>query len=211
MWGSDKRLEMKRIAVLISGNGSNLQAIIDAIAKGSLTDKAHIVQVISNKKDAYGLIRAQQVAIPTTVVTLKTFTEAGKSREDYDAYLAEFLIVNVQPDIVVLAGFMHVLSSAFLDRLKRIAIINLHPALPGEFDGTHAIERAYQAYQEGKITETGVMIHRVVAEVDRGEVIIVEKVPIMKEDGLEDLKHRIQLVEHRLIVEGILYVLYNKP
>ena len=136
-------------------------------------------------------------------LTLKAFKDAGKSREDYDSHLAQS-VLNVQPDIVVLAGFMHILSPICLDQFKNLkAVINLHPALPGKFDGAHAIERAFQAYQSKEIMETGVMVHRVIAEVDRGEVILTEKVPIFKEDRLEDLEQRVHEVEHRLIVKAL--------
>jgi formyltetrahydrofolate-dependent phosphoribosylglycinamide formyltransferase len=203
----DTKKRLKRIVVLISGNGSNLQAIIDATHRGGfLHDVAHVVLVVSNMNDAYGLIRARQAAIPTLVTTLKTFKDAGRTREAYDRDLAE-RVTTVRPDLIVLAGFMHILSPSFLARFEDIALINLHPALPGAFDGKNAIERAYHAYQEGIITETGVMVHRVIAELDRGEVIVQEKVPIFKEDRLEDLEERIHRVEHRLIIEGILRVL----
>jgi formyltetrahydrofolate-dependent phosphoribosylglycinamide formyltransferase len=195
---------LKRIAVLISGNGSNLQAILDATQNGPLKYRAHVVQVLSNRTDAYGLERARKANVPSIItLTLKAFKDAGKSREDYDYQLAQS-VLDVQPDIVVLAGFMHILSPKCLDQFKNLkAIINLHPALPGKFDGAHAIERAFQAYQSKEITETGVMIHRVIAEVDRGEVILVEKVPIFTEDRLEDLERRIHEVEHRLIVRAL--------
>ena len=99
---------------------------------------------------------------------------------------------------------MHILSPIFLDRFKGIlGMINLHPALPGEFDGVHSIARAFQAHLEGKITETGVMVHRVIIELDKGEVIVVEKVPILKEDSIENLEDRMRVVEHRLIVRAL--------
>ncbi|KAG1240657.1 hypothetical protein G6F68_017446 [Rhizopus microsporus] len=80
--------------------------------------------------------------------------------------------------------------------------MNLHPALPGQFDGAHAIERAFEAYQRGEIEYTGIMVHKVIADVDRGEVILQQKVPIEPTDTLEDLEQRIHTAEHKLIVEG---------
>lgn len=107
------------------------------------------------------------------------------------------------PDLVVLAGFMHILSERFLEALgSSVPIINLHPALPGAFDGASAIERAFEAFQEGKIEKTGVMVHEVVADVDRGAPVVVEEVPIHKGESVEQLEDRIHQVEHRLIVQG---------
>ena len=127
---------MKRIVVLISGNGSNLQALLDNIhGKGD----AEIVLVLSNRKAAYGLERARQMNVPTAVMTLKAYRDEGKTRDDYDAALAE-AVLHQQPDLVVLAGWMHILSTVFLQRLRG-RVINLHPALPGMFDGANAIHR----------------------------------------------------------------------
>jgi len=191
--------ERARLAVFISGFGSNLQAIIDAVQAGELD--AEIVVVVSNRKAAYGLVRAEQAGIPTLYFPLKPYRDAGRSREEYDADLAE-RVAAYEPDLIVLAGWMHILSPAFLDRFPN-RVINLHPALPGQFPGTHAIQRAYEAFQRGEIDHTGVMMHYVVPEVDAGPVIISEEVPIYPSDTLDDLEARIHEVEHRLIVEAI--------
>jgi len=191
--------ERARLAVFISGFGSNLQAIIDAVQAGELD--AEIVVVVSNRKAAYGLVRAERAGIPTLYFPLKPYRDAGRSREEYDADLAE-RVAAYEPDLIVLAGWMHVLSPAFLDRFPN-RVINLHPALPGQFPGTHAIQRAYEAFQRGEIDHTGVMMHYVVPEVDAGPVIISEEVPIYPSDTLDDLEARIHEVEHRLIVEAI--------
>ncbi|KAJ3022999.1 hypothetical protein HKX48_004622 [Thoreauomyces humboldtii] len=221
-----------RIVVLISGSGSNLQAIIDAIAKGDL--EAEIALVVSNRKNAYGLTRATNVGIPTLTVSLKEFKDAGKSRIDFDIDVARQIHAalaasatktgaptqtspatstetsDVSPDLVVLAGFMHILSSEFIQKFPAGRMINLHPALPGAFDGAHAIDRAFAAFQDGTIKETGVMIHRVIPEVDRGEVVLQEKVPILPDDDLKTLEDRIHDVEHRLIVAGAKVMLEGK-
>jgi phosphoribosylglycinamide formyltransferase len=99
---------------------------------------------------------------------------------------------------------MHILAPAFLAPIKAagIPIINLHPALPGAFNGAHAIQRAWEAFQEGKITTTGVMIHYVIEEVDQGEPIVVKDIPIQQGESLEDLEVRIHKFEHQAIVEG---------
>ncbi len=199
-----------RILVLISGNGSNLQALIDACNTPRLPS-SKIIRVISNRKDAYGLIRAQDASIPTTYHNLVKYkkqqaaNEAGTllARVAYDQDLAR-MIIEEKPDLVVCAGWMHILSSAFVDAMKeaRIAIVNLHPALPGQFNGAGAIRRAYEAFQKGEIDHTGIMIHHVISEVDMGEPIITKRVPMVKGESEEDLENRIHEVEWGLIVEG---------
>eukprot|EP01135_Chromosphaera_perkinsii_P007713 Nk52_evm2s967 gene=Nk52_evmTU2s967 len=195
------------VVVLISGNGSNLQAIIDARDRGDLNINLQLV--MSNKKSAYGLERADKAGIKQGYFPLKPFKDAGKSRDEYDAALAEKLKSEVTEggiDLIVLAGWMHILSSHFLDCFPD-KVINLHPALPGEFDGKDAIERAFTAYQANKITRTGVMVHKVIPEVDRGATILTQEVEIKKEDTLEDLETRIHGVEHGLLVKAIKKVL----
>lgn len=269
----------RRITVLISGSGkspppplppqltpagTNLQALLDAAGTPRLPSAA-VTAVISSRSNAYGLTRARTHSppIPASVCALKTFLarNPGATRQDYDAEVAR-QVLDTRPDIVVLAGWMHILSDRFLDILdgKKAAppapalpppapsslptqtepipsntahpdvpapelpqsfpvpIINLHPALPGAFDGAHAIERALDAFQKGEVTRTGVMVHRVVAEVDRGEPLLVKEVEIKPEDTLQDLEERIHSaslhangqhsanillqVEHEIIVDG---------
>lgn len=187
---------MKRLVVLISGNGSNLQAILDASAAGELN--AQVVAVISNKADAYGLERARRAGVPAMV------NEKSKAQERraYDAELAG-LVEAFEPDWVVLAGWMRILSSEFLNRFPN-RVVNLHPALPDAFPGTHAIERAYEAYRKHEISQTGVMVHLVPDEgVDNGPVLAREIVPICSNDTLEMLEARIHHVEHRLLVDTL--------
>lgn len=193
----------QRLAVLISGSGTNLQAIIDAIASGQLD--AQIAVVVSNRRNAYGLVRAERAGIPTLYFPLKPYTDAGRPREQYDADLAE-RVAAYAPDLVVLAGWMHVLSPAFLTRF-RDRVLNLHPALPGQFPGTHAIQRAYEAFRRGEIDHTGVMVHWVVPEVDAGPVVASQSVPIYPTDSVDDLEARIHAVEHRLLTGAIAAVL----
>ena len=189
----------RRLAVLISGSGTNLQAIIDAIAAGRL--EAQIALVVSNRCEAFGLVRAAQAGIPTLYLPFKPYREAGHPRAAYDADLAA-QVRACAPDLVVLAGWMHVLSPAFLDRFPG-RVLNLHPALPGQFAGTHAIQRAYEAFQRGEIDHTGVMVHWVVPEVDAGPVVASAQVPIYPGDSLDDLEARIHAVEHWLLVDAI--------
>lgn len=122
--------------------------------------------------------------------------------------------INQLPDLIILAGFMHILSPNFLEIIskassKPIPCINLHPALPSQFDGAQAIERAFKAFQDGKLKDdtTGVMIHKVVAEVDRGMPIVTEEIKMQEGETLESLKVKVAEVEHRLIVEGARRVL----
>jgi len=209
--------EVRRVVVLISGTGTNLQALIDA-QNTDLLPHTRIALVISNRKAAYGLTRASSAVppIPTAYLGLQPFLKMnpGKTRADYDLEVAR-LIIRQKPDLVVLAGWMHVLSEAFLDVVNgaralegeeavvnAIPVINLHPALPGAFDGANAIERAYDAFQKGEITTAGVMVHRVVKEVDRGEPVVVREVEIKQGDSMQDFEERLHQVEWTIIVQA---------
>ena len=190
-----------RLAVLISGNGSNLQAILDAIRLRVLD--AQVVLVVSNRKDAFGLQRAEKAGVHTAYHPLKPYTDAGRSREEYDADLAQ-IVAQAQPDLVVLAGWMHILSNAFISRFP-YRILNLHPALPGEFPGAHAIEDALASFKRGEIRRTGVMVHLVTDEqVDAGPVLLTEEVYIYSNDTLETLEKRVHQVEHKVLVRAII-------
>jgi phosphoribosylglycinamide formyltransferase-1 len=187
---------MKHLVVLISGNGSNLQAILDACNAGGLN--AEVVSVVSNKADAYGLVRASNAEVEA----IHFPKLENESRNDYDSRLAE-LVKAKQPDYVVLAGWMRILTSSFLSLFPN-RVVNLHPALPEMFAGTHAIERAYEAYQRGEIEHTGVMVHLVPDEgVDSGPVLATEIVPINKDDTLESLEKRVHQTEHRILVQTL--------
>jgi formyltetrahydrofolate-dependent phosphoribosylglycinamide formyltransferase len=158
--------------------------------------------VISNRGDAFGLERARQAGVPALALP----KPREEDRRVYDARLAE-LAASFQPDWIVLAGWMRVLSAAFLDRFPG-RVINLHPALPGCFPGTHAIERAFAAFQSGEIQETGVMVHLVPDEgVDSGPVLGESRIAISATDTLETLEARIHTAEHRLLVETLRRVL----
>lgn len=192
-----------RLVVMISGFGSNLQAILDACAEGRLP--ARVVLVVSNRKDAYGLMRAQRAGVPTLYFPFKPYRDRGLDRTAYDRDLAE-RIVPYNPDLIVLAGWMHILSSAFLDRFPG-RVINLHPALPHMFPGMNAIQRAFEAYQRGQIEYSGCMVHIVTPEVDEGPVLAQAIVPIFPHDTLETFEERMHQTEHRLIIEGIIRAL----
>ncbi len=189
----------RRLVVMISGFGSNLQAILDACAAGRLP--ARVVLVVSNRKEAYGLVRAQRAGVPTLYFPLKPYRERGLDRAVYDRDLAE-RILPYRPDLIVLAGWMHILSPAFLERFPG-RVINLHPALPGMFPGMNAIQRAFEAYQRGEIAYSGCMVHIVTPAVDEGPVLAQAIVPILLEDTLATLEARMHEAEHRVIIEGI--------
>ena len=166
--------------------------------------------VLSNRKAAYGLTRAQNAdpPIPTRHLALQPYLKAAPdhTRATYDAEVAR-IVLDARPDIVVLAGWMHVMSEAFFDAVGSIAVINLHPALPGAFDGTHAIERSYEAFQKGEVDRVGAMVHHVVKEVDRGEPVVVREVEIKKGEPLEAYEERLHRTEWEIIVEATRKVL----
>lgn len=187
------------IVIFISGKGSNLQALINAIQDGTLPTTIDLV--VSNRKSAFGLTRAERVGIPTMVMQLKPFLEQGKTRDDYDKALAD-AVKPYSPHLIVLAGWLHILSDAFLSQFPQ-RVINLHPALPGKFPGTRAIDQAFEAYQQGKIDRSGCMVHYVIPEVDAGQVIAQEIVPFLPTDTLETYVERMHAAEHRTLVHAI--------
>lgn len=193
--------------VLVSGSGTNLQALLDASRSGELA--ADIVAVVADRRDAFGLVRAQQAGVPTHHAPFAPYRAAGRSRAAYDADLAD-LVAGYRPDAVVLAGWMRILSAAFLDRFPG-NVVNLHPALPGQFAGTHAIERAFAAYQEGLIAESGCMVHVAIPEVDAGPVIAARVVPIYPDDTLATFEARMHAAEHQLIVQAVSQHLAAQP
>ena len=194
---------MKNIVVLISGQGTNLQYIIDCV-ENNILKNCHISVVVSNRKSAYGLERAAKHGIPTLYVP---FIKQEMERTDYDVVLAE-RVTTYKPDVVVLAGWMRILTESFIQRFD--TIINLHPALPYCFSGMNAIERAYDASREfykkqiGDVYYTGCMCHRVVEEVDTGQPLSVKNVRIDKDDTLEELRKKMAVAEKVVLLEGII-------
>ena len=185
-----------RLVVLASGNGTNLQAIIDACENTHLD--AQVVGVVSDKHEAFALNRAQCHKVLTAVVAAKPH----ETRPQYDARLTQ--IVDMwQPHIIVLAGFMRVLSNSFLSQFPN-QVINIHPALPGELPGTRAIERAFVEFTQGSRHDTGVMVHFVPDEgVDNGPVIAQQTVPIHAADTLVTLEARMHATEHALVIDAL--------
>ncbi|MBM4903893.1 phosphoribosylglycinamide formyltransferase [Vibrio parahaemolyticus] len=177
---------MKNIVVLISGNGSNLQAILEA-CENSMPN-AHVAAVFSNKSDAYGLERAKQFSVDGHFVDPKAF----ESREAFDAELMQ-QIDKYQPDVVVLAGYMRILSGAFVSHYLG-KMINIHPSLLPKYPGLHTHQRAIDA----KDKEHGTSVHFVTEELDGGPVVLQAKVPVFEDDDAAVLAARVQTQEHTI-------------
>ena len=194
---ADRSPRRKRIVVLVSGSGSNLQAIIDASVGGLLA--AEVVAVISNRPDVFALQRADAAGVPAVHVGV----HPGEQRSDYDARLAD-VVAGFDPDLVVLAGWMRLLTMSFLGWFPN-RVVNLHPALPGEFPGTGAIERAWSEAIGGTRTSTGVMVHFVPDEgVDDGPVLGTADVPIDIRAGFDAFAQLVHVTEHRLLVSTLI-------
>lgn len=178
--------ERCRLVILISGSGSNLQAFIDAIARGEL--HAQIAAVISNKPTALGVQRADAVGIPTAVIDHQQFAD----RETFDAALRD-CVQQFQPDLVILAGFMRILTPVFL-RPFIGRLLNIHPSLLPKYPGLHTHQRAIDA---GDL-EAGATVHFVTEELDGGPAIIQAHVPVQSTDTAEHLAARVLQVEHRI-------------
>lgn len=198
----------KDIIVLISGSGTNLQALIDDAEIGP-----RISLVISSSPTAYGLERAQKAGIKTHVHSLASYygdlakdakTERLAARQKFNADLGNYIVAQKDTALVVCAGWMLILSPKFLEPVEKaqISIINLHPALPGAFAGIRAIERAWEAGQKGELTKGGVMIHYVIAAVDEGEPLVVKELDMKIGESLDEYEDRVHKVEHVAIVEG---------
>ena len=179
------------IGVLISGTGTNLQAIIDAIESGKLDAKIEVV--LSNKADAYGLVRARNHQIPTEVLNHKNFS----SRETYDEALVA-LLRERRVELVVLAGFMRLLSAVFVKAYSN-RIMNIHPALLPAFPGLNVQQRAL----EHGARFSGCTVHFVNEECDEGPIIIQAVVPVLPDDTGETLAVRILEQEHRIYPRAI--------
>ena len=195
----------KRVCVLISGSGSNLQALIDAARTTSMGMSAEIVHVISNKSNVFGLERASKANISTCVISNKDFN----SREDFDDAL-HVELTKQKVDIVCLAGFMRILTPGFVKKWKG-KLVNIHPSLLPKYKGIHAQQDALDSGDK----ESGCTVHFVDENVDTGAIIVQEVVPIYDGDSVDVLKERILKAEHiafpkalRLIASG--YVKLNE-
>jgi phosphoribosylglycinamide formyltransferase-1 len=186
---------LRTLGILISGRGSNLQAILDAIRDGKLAARVGIV--ISNVPGAPGLERARKAGVPTEVLSHRDFA----SREKYDEALVERLRAH-QVDVVCLAGFMRLLSPVFV-RAFRGRILNVHPSLLPSFPGLHAQR---QALDHG-VKVTGATVHLVDEELDHGPILLQSAVPVLEDDDEESLSARILKQEHRIYPQAIALVL----
>lgn len=191
-------LSSPKLAILLSGHGSTLQAIIDAIQIGEL--HADIAIVISDQADAYGLERAKQAGIPTNTLTCI----AGERRTEYDRRLLA-LLGDYTLDLIVLAGFMRILSPSVIDAYPG-CIINIHPSLLPKFPGLDTHARALEAAE----TEHGTSVHFVDASLDGGPLIAQARCPIEEGDTPDSLKSRVQQIERDFYPKVIAQVLEAK-
>lgn len=182
---------MTRIVVLISGNGSNMRAIVEACQRGELA--ASVVAVISNRPDAAGLRFAQEQNIETAVLDHTTFSV----RNDFDVQL-QALIDAYKPDLVALAGFMRILSSDLVNHFLG-RMINIHPSLLPRYPGLHTHAKVLKAGD----TKHGASVHFVTAELDAGPVIAQSEVPVMHDDTEQTLAARVLRTEHALYVKAL--------
>jgi phosphoribosylglycinamide formyltransferase-1 len=182
------------IVVLISGNGSNLQSIIDAIEAKQLD--ALLAAVISNNPDAYGLTRAKNHGIEVHTIDHRRFA----SREAFDHVLLD-CIQKYDPDYIVLAGFMRILSSAFI-QANQNKILNIHPSLLPDYKGLDTHRRV----MENEETVHGVSIHLVTPELDDGPVLMQGRYPIKTDDTLSDLQHKGHALEHQMYPRLLQYL-----
>lgn len=195
---------MKKIAVFVSNKtkGSNLQAIIDAINSKKINN-CKIIVVVSNKEDSFGLVRAKKQKIPTEILDLKDFISKGKTRPDYDNALGKLIKEKYNPDLIVLAGWMLILSGQFIKYFPN-RIINLHPGYTQDKSTrglytTDAISHAIKNHYE----YTGSTVHFVSEKVDEGPIILQSRVRVLPTDTVESLYLRIYEEEHKILPQAI--------
>lgn len=187
---------MPKIAILVSGSGSNLQSIINAINHGELD--CSIACVIADR-DCYGLTRAKEAGIPAYLVDRKTYRE--ELSEEIDK------LIPSGTSLIVLAGFLSILNDAFINKWAN-KIINIHPSLLPKFGG-HGMwgNRVHESVLAGGETESGCTVHMVTSEIDCGQIIIQQKVPILKDDTVESLRLRVQVAEYPAMLAAIRKIL----
>ena len=180
-----------RVVVLISGKGSNLQAILDASHENDYP--AEVVAVISNKPDAYGLERAKAAGIPTQVIEHHRYPD----RDSYDQALIQ-AIDHYQPDLVVLAGFMRILSDAFVQHYAN-RLINIHPSLLPKYKGLHTHQRVL----DGGDKQHGASVHFVTPSLDDGPLILQSAIDVQPDDTAASLATRVHAIEHLIYPQAI--------
>ncbi|MCX6733425.1 MAG: phosphoribosylglycinamide formyltransferase [Candidatus Peregrinibacteria bacterium] len=194
-----------RIVVLASTNGTDLQAIIDEM-KADKMPGIELAAVISNKKNCYALQRAKEQGYEAIYISKNDpHTHAPRTREQFDAQLFS-TIETLNPDLVVLVGYMRILTPGFIENLnkKHIQIINIHPALIPKFSGPSFFGKSvHEAVLAAHEKETGMTIHRVTADVDAGEILLQESIPIDQTDTVDTLKQKVQALEKQYYPEVI--------
>lgn len=187
-----------KVVILISGHGGNLQALINAVEDEKI--QANIIAVISDKENAYGLVRAQNHHIPAFALS----PEPGEPREAYDERLLN-LLKEMNPDLVVLAGFMRILSPRLVDYFAG-KMLNIHPALLPKYRGLHTHERALMNHE----TEHGVTVHFVTNDLDAGPIIAQAKVPVKPHDTPDTLADRVTYKEHKIYPQVVAWFAQGK-
>ncbi len=186
------------LVVLISGNGSNLQAILDNIANGTL--RAAVSAVISDRADAFGLVRAARAGVPSVVVARCDYENSAAF---HDALLER--VESLTPDLVVLAGFMRILPGRFVERFER-RIMNIHPSLLPNFKGLDTHQRVLDAGER----RHGATVHLVTEKLDDGPIIIQAEVEVAATDDAESLAARVLRQEHRIYSRAIQWFAENR-
>lgn len=187
--GSDT--QAKRLVVLLSGSGSNLQALIKGVTDGVIN--AEIVAVVSNKPEAYGLVRADNANIPSITVDHKEFDDRASFEQKLSQVIDQF-----SPDLIVLAGFMRILNSEFVQPYEG-KMLNIHPSLLPKYKGLHTHRRAL----ENGDKEHGVSVHFVTSELDGGPVVAQRTVKVEDSDNEQTLQKKVQQQEHQLYPEVV--------
>lgn len=180
-----------RLVVLISGNGSNLQAILDATEEKDFP--AEVVAVISNKSDAYGLQRAKNAGIPVQVIAASDYAD----RETYDQTLMQ-AIDHYEPDLIILAGFMRILTNAFVNHYAQ-RMFNIHPSLLPKYKGLNTHQRVLDAGDK----QHGATVHFVTPTLDAGPIILQSAVDVLPDDTAASLAARVHEVEHQIYPQAI--------
>jgi len=196
-------LFLKRLVVMVSGGGSNLQAVMDAVKNKKINGE--IVGVIASRADAYGLVRAKKVGIPTLVIERKQFSDAHA----FDTANLE-AISAFSPDLIVLAGYLSIIGSLVIEAYRN-RIINIHPSLIPSFCGKgYYGQRVHTAALDYGVKVSGATTHFVDEGADTGPVIMQKTVPVLSDDEPKDLAARVLTVEHEIIVETVALFCANK-
>lgn len=194
---------MKNLVILISGSGSNMEAIVQTAQREDWPGRLHarIAAVVSNRPDCAGLAKARALGVPTEVLDHRAFAAAPAPREAFDAALAA-LLDRYQPDLLVLAGFMRILTPGFVRHFAG-RMVNIHPSLLPAFPGLHTHRRAIEA----GCRVAGATVHRVTEELDHGPILGQAVVPVLPGDDEDSLAARVLAQEHRLYPQAIAQLL----